>query len=352
MQLNSEILFFFSAIGVFNGLLLALYLAISKPREISKQFLAGLLLVICIRVSKSIWFYFDPEVSKQFLQFGLSACFLIGPFLYFYSASVTNRLDKLTVSWRLHLSCLIALMVVVGILFPYQSHQTLWGSVIFKIVNWTWLFYILLSAALLWTSFKSREKLGERIHPPALITISVFVGTLLIWISYFTASYTSYISGALSFSFVLYLTIILGLKNNKKLQTEEPTKYKHNKIDDQLVTLLNTKLDGLMTTEHLYKNPNLTLPELAKKLQVSVPQLSQFLNHNLSTSFADYVNKLRINEAKKLLLSKSRLTMELIAEQSGYNSQSTFYSAFRKFERCTPAMFRNKAKSVEATKTA
>ena len=351
MQLNSEILFFFSAIGVFNGLLLALYLATSKPREISKQFLAGLLLVICIRVSKSIWFYFNPEVSKQFLQFGLSACFLIGPFLYFYCASVTHQLSKLTISWRIHLSCLIALMVVVGILFPYQSHQTLWGSVIFKIVNWTWLFYILLSAGLLWTSFKSPEQQGVRIHPPALITISVFVGTLLIWASYFTASYTSYISGALSFSFVVYLTIIFGLKNKTMLQTEEPIKYKHNKIDDHLVALLNTKLNGLMTKKHLYKNPNLTLPELAKKLQVSVPQLSQFLNDNLSTSFADYINKLRINEAKKLLVSESRLTMELIAEQSGYNSQSTFYSAFRKFEQCTPTNYRKKTKSLDGTET-
>jgi AraC-like DNA-binding protein len=340
MQLNSEILFFFSAIGVFNGVLLALYLAISKPREISKQFLAGLLLVICIRVSKSIWFYFNPEISKQFLQFGLSACFLIGPFLYFYSASVTHQLGKLTVGWRIHLSCLIALMLVVGILFPYQSHQTLWGGVIFKIINWTWLFYILLSAALLWTSFKSREDRRTEVLSPGLITISVFVGTLLIWVSYFTASYTSYISGALSFSFVLYLTIVFGLTSKKSQQIGEPIKYKNNKIDCQLVALLTAKLNGLMTQEHLYKNPNLTLPELAKKLQVSVPQLSQFLNNNLRTSFADYLNKLRINQAKKLLLSESRLTMELIAEQSGYNSQSTFYTAFKKFEQCTPAIYR------------
>jgi AraC-like DNA-binding protein len=52
------------------------------------------------------------------------------------------------------------------------------------------------------------------------------------------------------------------------------------------------------------------------------------------------VNEIRIQEAKRLLIDSPNMTMELISDASGYNSQSTFYSAFKQFEDVTPAKYR------------
>ncbi len=107
MAISSQLLFFFSALGAFNGILLTLYLWLSKPVNTQRRLLGALMLVISLRVSKSIWFYFDPNLGKQFLQLGLSACFLIGPLLLFYVASSTGRLESLRLKWTWHLGLLL-----------------------------------------------------------------------------------------------------------------------------------------------------------------------------------------------------------------------------------------------------
>jgi len=96
-----------------------------------------------------------------------------------------------------------------------------------------------------------------------------------------------------------------------------------------------------MTTENLYTNANLTMPQVAKKMSISTQRLSQLLNDNIATSFSNFINEYRITKAKALLLQSKKVKMDDIAEQCGFNSNSTFYSAFKKFTATTPAKFRD-----------
>ncbi|NMP32783.1 AraC family transcriptional regulator [Thalassotalea sp. M1531] len=338
--MNSQILFFFSALGAFNGLLLTTYLLFSKPATIQRRLLAMLMLAISLRVTKSIWFYFDPDIGKQFLQLGLSACFLIGPFLYLYIVSQVSTLEKLRFNWKLHLGLLLSLVIGIGILYPYQSNVALWGWV-YKVINITWGIYIIVAAIQLFPKAAAWRRENTRWSKEQLLCINVFAGTTIIWLAYFTASYTSYIVGALSFSLILYVSLSLWFISPKSLKLSEQA-YGNKKINQEVAVQLEKRLNELMNNEQLYKNANLTLPTLAKKLQVSVPQLSQLLNDNLNKSFALFVNELRIQEAKRLLVENSHMTMELISEASGYNSQSTFYSSFKHFENITPAQYRKR----------
>lgn len=334
-MLSSQLLFFFSALGAFNGLLLTIYLLIAKPVSLERRLLAGLLFVISIRISKSIWFYFDPNVGKQFLQVGLSACLLIGPLLFEYiNATLMHERDKSY--WKWHLSAWLLIVVSVGILYPYPLYPDLWGEVFYRLINWVWAAYIVL-AALRWYSVNHFAQKDVSNDPWQRLCTHVLLGTSLIWVAYFTASYTSYIVGALSFSFTLYVTVLLWFFNRRE---KLHVKYADRSIDVRAQDHMSTKLTTLMREQQLYKNANLTLPELAKRIQVSVPVLSQFLNDNLEQSFSTYVNQWRIEEAKRLLLEQPNLTMDLIAEACGYNSQSTFYSAFKQFENSTPAKYR------------
>ena len=85
MNFANQIIFFFSALGAFNGFLLSLYFAlVAKKRKFSNYFLAFLLLVLSIRIIKSVFFYFNRDLSNIFIQIGLSACTLIGQFLFLY----------------------------------------------------------------------------------------------------------------------------------------------------------------------------------------------------------------------------------------------------------------------------
>lgn len=338
--MDSQILFFFSALGAFNGLLLTAYLFFFKPTTIQRRLLALLMLVISLRVSKSIWFYFDPDIGKQFLQLGLSACFLIGPFLYLYVVSQVSALDKLRFNWKLHLGLLLSLVIGLGILYPYQSNVVLWGWV-YKVINITWGLYIVSAAMQLLPKAAIWRRENARWSKEQLLCINVFAGTTIIWLAYFTASYTSYIVGALSFSFILYVSLSFWFISPKNLKVSEQA-YGNKKINQELAEQLEHRLNELMLNEQLYKNANLTLPILAKKLQVSVPQLSQLLNDNLNKSFALFVNELRVEEAKRLLVENTNMTIELVSEASGYNSQSTFYSSFKHFENITPAQYRKR----------
>lgn len=336
--MSSQLLFFFSALGAFNGLLLTTYLFFAKPVTIQRRLLAMLMFVICIRVSKSIWFYFEPALGKQFLQLGLSACFLIGPLLYFYVVSQVSELAKLKFNWKLHLALLIGLITGVGILYPYQSHVELWG-VLYRLINVVWGGYLLAAAVQIFPSVKAWCQRTISVSRDEMLCATVFMGTTLIWFAYFTAAYTSYIAGALSFSLILYVSLSLWFISNKS-PISRGVKPISKKIEQALADKLERQLNEVMCEEQLYKNANLTLPILAKKLQVSVPQLSQLLNTNLNKSFALYVNELRINEAKRLLVQHPTMTVEVISEAAGYNSQSTFYASFKQFENITPAQYR------------
>ncbi|NQY65903.1 MAG: AraC family transcriptional regulator [Alteromonadaceae bacterium] len=345
MQINGEILFFLSAIGAFNALLLALYFFIAKPSSLAKRFLALMLLMISIRILKSVWFFFHPEVTKTFLQVGLSACFLIGPFLYFYCLSATNKMAQVVIPWQTHLSALLLLTIGFNVLYPYQDYLWLWQNRVYSIVNYVWLLYSVLSVKVIW--YKFRQLFDDKVirSNDDILLISVFSGNAIIWFAYFSSSYTSYIVGAISFSFIFYLVCLLLIFRWREQQAQLGKKYQLKKISQSQVQSLQENLEQLMTQQELFRDANLTQPQVAKKLEVSVPLLSQMLNDNLNKSFSVYINEHRISAAKELLRSNKPMKMDDISEQCGFNSQSTFYSAFKKIENSKPAKFRRQFSS-------
>ncbi|MEL7533145.1 MAG: hypothetical protein AAFN10_17645 [Bacteroidota bacterium] len=75
MDLAQQSVFLLSALGAFNGFLLSGYfLLIKQEKRLSDYFLGGLLLMLSIRIFKSVFLYFNPELFQLFVQIGLSAC--------------------------------------------------------------------------------------------------------------------------------------------------------------------------------------------------------------------------------------------------------------------------------------
>ncbi|MEL7386578.1 MAG: helix-turn-helix domain-containing protein [Pseudomonadota bacterium] len=338
MSASSHLLFFFSSLGAFNGLLLALFLLLKKDKQATDNWLATLLILLSVRIGKSVAFYFTPTLDKGILQLGLTACLLIGPCILAYIAQSTlNNLimRRLTIT----LSCFTVATVIIGILFPYQHFLELWQYWIYRGSSYLWLISLVI-ASVMYTR-KNSHKLALSKQLLTQQPVVVLAGSWLIWTAYFTASYTSYIMGALSFSLVLYLTLLLALKSKwqEKASTTQ-SKYQNNKLSTEQTTSFSKLLNNLIATEQVYLDPQLTLPRLAKRMGITHTQLSQLLNEHYQMNFKQFINTQRITKAKESLKAYPEMPVEEVAERCGFSASSTFYSTFKQQTGMTPNQYR------------
>ncbi len=102
------------------------------------------------------------------------------------------------------------------------------------------------------------------------------------------------------------------------------------------------ELNFLMSEAKIYRDANLSLETISGKLKISSNYLSQLVNKLSGKSFPDYINGFRIEDAKKKLKDPLfvNYTILSIALESGFNSKSTFYNAFKKTTGISPKEYR------------
>lgn len=347
MDFETQVLFFFSALGAFNGLFLSAYFAFFvKHRNRESYFLAGLLLAVSVRVTKSVFLTFDPSISNTFIQIGLAACGLIGPFLYLYTRESLKPRKHPSRNWLMHVVPVIVIMIFIGYFFPYRENYLMWQRSKGGIFGWTlygqWFVYIFLSFLLCRKSFIRLFKKGENLSDKEIWIMSLVGGIFIIWLFYNLVPYTSYVFGAISFSFVFYLLLLLWIfkRRNNSSFLAQAVKYANKKIFKEEADAISRKLHDLFAQESLYKNPELKLSQLAARLDIAPHLLSQYLNDNLGKSFSHFINEYRIQAAEEMLKHKHQLTLEAIGQECGFKSNSSFYTAFKKFKGQTPARFK------------
>jgi AraC-like DNA-binding protein len=125
-------------------------------------------------------------------------------------------------------------------------------------------------------------------------------------------------------------------------EVEKPVKYEQSRLTDSEKAKYLQKLRDYFHQQKPYLNPELTITEVASKLNVSVKYLSQVINESLGKNFYDFINSYRIEEAKQQLKNEaeSRKTILEVLYESGFNSKSAFNSAFKKHTGFTPTEFR------------
>ncbi len=343
MEVSRELLFFFSGLGAFNGFLLSFYFIFwAKPKSQSNKFLGIFLLMLSVRVAKSVFFFFIPDIAYSFLQLGLTACFFIGPFLYFYFASISNRNVNSNLRWKEHLYVLTPIILLINILFPFETNYELWNNYIIKGIYSVWIIYSLFALYQVQDTFQKIVSKTETIDRFDFWLLSIFIGNVLILAAYLLCGITSYILGALLFSFLFYILLFLLFYRFQKepFNVVNKQKYGSKKIEnsDELIVRLN----NVMENEKLYRDPLLKLQGLASKINIPPHTLSQLLNENLKKGFSQYLNEYRIKEACEIIKNDNDFKIESIGYDVGYNSKSTFYTAFKKITGTTPAKFKTK----------
>lgn len=124
---------------------------------------------------------------------------------------------------------------------------------------------------------------------------------------------------------------------------EEPSKPKYEKsgLRESEVSDIKNQIGEFLKKKE-YLDPELTLTTMAKSLNIAPNKLSEVLSKYLDTSFYDLINSHRIEEIKHAIfkIEFSNWTILAIAFEHGYNSKSTFNSAFKKYTGMTPTQFK------------
>ncbi len=117
-------------------------------------------------------------------------------------------------------------------------------------------------------------------------------------------------------------------------------KYRVSKVKGMDVESVVVKLNRLMEEEHLYRDEDISLKDVADIMDMNLQQLSEILNREINKNFNTFINDYRVEEAKKLLADDETLPITHIALSVGFNSTTTFNRSFSRSTGVTPKEFR------------
>lgn len=143
---------------------------------------------------------------------------------------------------------------------------------------------------------------------------------------------------------LLLVIMLFGMQQRPGLApdvtpTETVKKYEKSALTSDVSQRIERKLRQAMTRDALHHDPNLSLWTLANHIGASPNYVSQTLNDDIGESFFDFVNGYRIADAQ-MRLRDSDETVLAIAYEVGFNSRSSFYTAFGKVTGQTPTAYR------------
>ncbi len=368
-----------SCVAVFVSFLLALFLLTVKTKnKLSNVLFAAFIILSGIDLSGFFVVYF-VENQLGIETFREQTSFLIMPFFYLYVLSVCYSDFKLKPKHLLHiLPYIIANLVVMpNVYLTDQAGKELFYSnyidqpeTLFLRV-FTDLQFVFYIVAVFLTLNKFKKIYLENYTDPGNITYRwlfqltmisvgahsfVMVKNILVYNSLTTISiWANLLVGVIALSVLCWFVLkalyhpelFRGVDSKLRLvkdilpgidQTSVVKSGEANEMEDK-ITMLRT----FMHKDEPFLEPSLTIQDLANQINMPVRELSILINHHLDLHFFDFVNEYRIKKAMELLRdpAKSNLTILEILYHIGFNSKSSFHTAFKKYTDLTPTQYRN-----------
>jgi AraC-like DNA-binding protein len=127
-----------------------------------------------------------------------------------------------------------------------------------------------------------------------------------------------------------------------KKKNESKRKYKNSNLTEEQKEEYVKHIFTFMDEERPFINPELTVQDLSKQLNISRHHLTELLNNDIGKNFFTFINEYRVEEVKRRLLDTrfEHLTIVAIAFESGFNSKSTFNSIFKQNTGNTPSQWK------------
>ncbi|MFD0964665.1 helix-turn-helix domain-containing protein [Pseudofulvibacter geojedonensis] len=198
-----------------------------------------------------------------------------------------------------------------------------------KTLSWIQtILYIMLGFYIFWIAEDIISLFNQEL-PEIFALISTIATCILIyWIGYKGLSQPEIFNQSLYKEDKIEPNNTLGIEN------------KTNTINNEDLSLFN-ELKEQIINQKLYTNQQLNLRGLAIELNIKEKELSRIIN--TQTNFYQLINTLRVNEFKTLIQSPkaNQLSLLGLAQEAGFSSKSTFYTAFKKLEGMTPKQYEN-----------
>lgn len=296
-------------------------------------FLYELLLRVDLNFKK-YWFHFLPAVLYAITQIG----YYLHPLPVKLNAYVDAYFDDLPM-----------VEVPPGTTYPYQliKDEFRW------LILGSFVIYIILSLRLLlkYNREKGRSDSSKGISKlifsknTIIALITIFIVVLIIFLNYEDDGGDHYIA-ILQSIIVLFTAFLFILESRFFENSWIADKYETLKIKGGDVRL--TDVESIVVAQDYYLGKTVSLKGLAALLEVNPNYLSKIINSGTGMNFNDFINRYRVEEAKKRLHNKdySHLTVEAIGASVGFTSKSTFYAAFKKHVGESPSVFMKKSSAL------
>jgi len=294
---------------------------------------------------------------------GLFGCFL-APLLYLHLASLLPvNSPKSMLKKHILFNSPFVLFIVLWVFDDYRRkilHIDV-NSFITPLIFIQVLIYNLMSVHLLrsyWniiSEFKLTLQYKRLIWGILVLSIFNFF-ILLVVFQYFSPDSKTFeeilkfIFGSILFMMVLLFWKSLNqpnffLENDKKIFSSivvEPAFVSNSSTNKDLELLV--RLNQIIREKELFKNPDISLNELAEELNMQPYHLSRMINSNYSQSFFDFINSYRLAEVKSILADSKNADKRIneVMYEVGFNSKSSFNTLFKKHTGYTPSAYRSK----------
>jgi len=357
-------------------LLLAIFLIFERKKEgISNKILAGFLCAKALCISNMLSFRLSGTMLEYFphsFYFGSSFTILWGPALYFYTKSLTDKTFQFKWKDSFHLIPFLIHFIYLTFTFHIYSADTKralitsgnvfspeMSIVIQGFIHMSILFYTIASIIVIRIYRIEINNIFSSLDSINLSwMIFVLAGFSAKWIfdvwyyinvDYFhTSAFIPLLLSRLLLFLFINIMLFKGLRQPaiftgvEKIQPEKK-RFLSKATEEEYIT----KLSIYMENEKPYLVPDITLLDLSRKVSIPHRSLSEIINNILGKNFYDFINSYRIKESQRLLKDQSvkgKTVLEVLYEV-GYNSKSSFNTAFKKHTGMTPTEFKKSSQN-------
>ena len=368
-------------VGISIAFFLSLLLLSKKGKTQADKILTAWLLVIGIHLL--LFYLFISGIAYQhtfWLGLSMPLPLVQGPFLFLYTASLTNQLPGRKKLWLLHFIPAVVCWLYLIRFYIMPADQKVFIVISgITYVCWSLLLLRRHRKAIL-DQFSYTEKINLHwlqllIYGIAFIWILVlatdevlFAGVVLfvVLIGYFGLKQpgiflnqpvnvqpgTASVGQTIANSSVLQQpdtasADAVSMKQPEMAVTQddnsEKRKYLKSGLSPEMAGNLHNRLTQLMESEKLYTESELSLSQLANRLNTLPNYLSQVINDKEGKNFYDYINMLRVEEFKTLVSrpENRKYTLLSLSYDCGFNSKSSFNKNFKKVTGLSPSEYLN-----------
>lgn len=333
-----------AVISASQGFFLFYMLYVNKKKTEEIRLLALILLLLSILVLYPI-FSHQILASYQhiFSIFLKSLVLLFGPVVYLYITIVCKKNKKSVNAFSYHFFLALVLFFVIQV-----AKSIVFSNVLNLIVLLHATFYIVKSLLHLGRNIDKSYKFY--LNLAILFSLLISIIYLLSLLNNSSGIFFKYLSVAHAVCFSIFACKLIPYINyytdKKKCifkddKSSSIKKSKKSQLKEEELKRYWKQLIIIMEEEKLFLTHTLSSTDIASKLNIPRQYLSQILRDCGSCNFYEFVNSYRIREFKRLLQlgEHKKYTLLSLSYSIGFNSKTTFNTAFKKNTGVSPSQY-------------